>query len=83
MCKFFSCVQSRKCQCRSLSFRSLNTLNKETVFVETYPLKHIYENVFISFPLVQDIRFETSIQRWRVSTSLFKSIWSLEHLILR
>ena len=83
MCKFFFYVQSWKCQCRFLSFHSLNTLNKETVFVETYPLKRIWENVLISVALVQDIRFETSIQCLRMSIFFVSSRqFDLEPLIL-
>ena len=39
-------------------------LNKETVFVETYPWKRILENALISVALVQDIRL-----KWQMSVN--------------
>ena len=39
-------------RCWSLSFRSLNTLNKETVFVETYRLKRIWSRKMFWYRLL-------------------------------
>ena len=55
-------------------------LNKETVFVETYPWKRILENVLISVALVQDFRLDSNAD---VCLFLRAGQFDLEPLIIR